>query len=488
MDPILEALIEHLGAERPVQALSGAIELWGRWPVPALADAIDVLSERVGALHAPVADHTGWLDAEARGWVTDLETLVPLLHSPTRLRDRIDQLEGRGDDPRLARIYGTLVATPPSTSSRSFALWTAVFRRCERMGDPRLRRVLATRASLPAESEEAFWPRFLGKVEGLLASLPNAIEPSRAELGALRRFTEACHTAPLPSLAEIERQERAARAPSRALEPLYAAVYADPSDDGARHVLADALTEAGSPHGELIQLQMLDAPTARQTKRMRQLEKLHGRDLLGAIEPVVLPSPIAFRRGFVSSAVAYLPTPDMAALASAPEWRTLEEIWVDDPSVAMGLPVLDHLFVTSARALAEACAADPPFRVTRVTVYLDEMERNTGVPLGVAGLPHVKSLRVLGDYTIPHAFLESLLASPLFRQVEWIGIGPWAAHHTVREHPDRPRYVASSDTVDDRGTTSVEGPWPLTLDYDPRMRKIVRKLNVARKKRERLLR
>ena len=57
------------------------------------------------------------------------------------------------------------------------------------------------------------------------------------------------------------------------LETLYERVFADPDDDQARMVLADALAELGDPRGEFIVIQ-LTAPggRARGIARLRELQ------------------------------------------------------------------------------------------------------------------------------------------------------------------------------------------------------------------------
>ena len=80
------------------------------------------------------------------------------------------------------------------------------------------------------------------------------------------------------------------------LDALYAAVHADPSDDGPRQVLADALLERGDPRGELIALQLARArgePTvaARETALLRE----HASEWAGELARA---GTVVFERGF----------------------------------------------------------------------------------------------------------------------------------------------------------------------------------------------
>ena len=117
--------------------------------------------------------------------------------------------------------------------------------------------------------------------------------------------------------------------PKRDLDALYAAVYAAPDDDAPRAVLADALTDAGDPRGELIAIQLREAAgdaTPELTARARELVKKHAKQWLGALRPIVYRGEL--RRGFLHTlelAGSYA-TKQWDAIATDPALATVEEL------------------------------------------------------------------------------------------------------------------------------------------------------------------
>ncbi len=106
------------------------------------------------------------------------------------------------------------------------------------------------------------------------------------------------------------------------LGALFDAVYANPDDDSARLVLADALTERGDPRGEFISLQCAAAPE-RHGHRVQVLQRKHWRHWLGEL-PAVQSNDLQFHKGFVSHAVL-----QPAGLASdSRQWATVESLKV----------------------------------------------------------------------------------------------------------------------------------------------------------------
>ncbi|MFO0597081.1 MAG: TIGR02996 domain-containing protein [Myxococcaceae bacterium] len=105
------------------------------------------------------------------------------------------------------------------------------------------------------------------------------------------------------------------------LEPLFAAVFERPADDGPRHVLADALQEAGDPRGEFISLQLQARRNERSERRMQKLLDRHRETFLRGLKPLVMPGDQVWRRGFLESATVLLDglqvdLPDLATLRS----------------------------------------------------------------------------------------------------------------------------------------------------------------------------
>jgi uncharacterized protein (TIGR02996 family) len=135
-----------------------------------------------------------------------------------------------------------------------------------------------------------------------------------------------------------------ALAPRRASQPnersLLAQIAAEPRDLEARRVYADLLTEREQPRGEFITLQLLAAEGALDAagqRRMRQLERIHGRDWLGELGSLIH-DPV-YERGFVVRCrlgSASSPT-DLWQSTVAPEGRA-ELAAVRDLTVAGTVP------------------------------------------------------------------------------------------------------------------------------------------------------
>jgi uncharacterized protein (TIGR02996 family) len=130
------------------------------------------------------------------------------------------------------------------------------------------------------------------------------------------------------------------------------AVYANPDDDAARSVYADALQEDGDPRGELIALQLLPTLDGKQAKRVAKLlaDRASIARWLGPLAPVVR-EPV-FERGFLHRCRID------GKLIEHPAWSTVRELVLDDlapiDSPAMkSLRAVWHLPVALARQLAE---------------------------------------------------------------------------------------------------------------------------------------
>lgn len=87
------------------------------------------------------------------------------------------------------------------------------------------------------------------------------------------------------------------------LDVLFSAVWADPTNDAPRAVLADALSERGDPRGEFISLQLArhaGSSTVESRRRERELLTTHHDSWVGPIAPLIEHAHVAFERGFVS--------------------------------------------------------------------------------------------------------------------------------------------------------------------------------------------
>ncbi len=113
----------------------------------------------------------------------------------------------------------------------------------------------------------------------------------------------------------------------RSVDGLLAEIYAHPTDDGPRLVLADLLQEAGDPRGELIALQCRGGDPARE----KALLVVHARAWMGEIGVAVAKGsgrdrPV-FRRGFLASAYLTFKNPQEAVrIGGDPAWATLDRL------------------------------------------------------------------------------------------------------------------------------------------------------------------
>jgi len=109
------------------------------------------------------------------------------------------------------------------------------------------------------------------------------------------------------------------------LEDLFAQVYASPDDDEVRRILADALTEAGDPRGELITFQL--HPDVDYQRRAMRLVQQNGLRWLGALRGAVIP--LGYERGFLAHAQV-VDTEAAAILRDHREWATLHTLELAD--------------------------------------------------------------------------------------------------------------------------------------------------------------
>jgi uncharacterized protein (TIGR02996 family) len=181
---------------------------------------------------------------------------------------------------------------------------------------------------------------------------------------------------------------------ARSARALLAAVLADPTDDEARLVYADFLSQSGDPRGELIAVQCA-LPTAHKAKRAalakreKALLKAHGRKWTKHASQVAIEC--RFLRGFVGSITA---TANTFVNHGAKLWDTdpLEELVLSKPT-ATGL-----LALAAARHVArlQSFRLSSPF-------YADRAADVTAVRRFLAS-PHVGKLR--------HVALEIHAAAP----------------------------------------------------------------------------
>jgi uncharacterized protein (TIGR02996 family) len=296
--------------------LRDVLAAWRMSREPTLADTIDQLTREALAAWQPPherdarAFHRAWFDhADAlttRGWaagsLTELLPGEPAAHQTGAFVQRVSRLRRLGPDPRVCRAVLALIrAAPPILHvPRAFDACVAVI-------------AGALDARLTAQLEEVA-----------------VAVPSRAK--ALRDVIAALRLEP-PGIAtlRIGRREVSATMPTE-LADLWRDVLANPDDDGARGVLADALQARGDPRGELIALQLATDVDEVGYARIDELLQLYGAGWLGPLQAISRRA--HFSRGFVTRLELREREPGrvMASLDSEPSLATVEAVVVGEAS------------------------------------------------------------------------------------------------------------------------------------------------------------
>ncbi len=173
-----------------------------------------------------------------------------------------------------------------------------------------------------------------------------------------------------------------------ALEQAWSLALARPADLDARQVLADALLEVGSPHGELMRLQ-LDWRRGHPRRadlevREEELIATHAAALLGdASLPLRLE--LDWEAGFVSHALAVSATRDLETLFQAPAGKLVRAVQVTD-------------FAAPLAALAAALARHAPPTLTELRVGLANVVERAVVDVAplFSALPRLARLDLTG--------------------------------------------------------------------------------------------
>ena len=350
-DPFPDALVAVRDG-RFGDALAALLAGWQHEPSSELRGLIELLSAEVSVMAAPELHGRGataqaaWLRRAGEASASDVPALVATLTEASS-RDaaaRLDALVEWLPDPRIDRVMVGWLETVPYRATMTRPFWRKAFAALRELRDrelvPRLEDADAAIASSVAPAM-ASWLR--GELAKVLAELRGKLIVAAAPTPPI--LVEIAH-------AFVARRAAAASAQPRAeLADLLAAVYADPDDDGARLVYADALLERGDPRGELIALQCRlahapDSPDAKQLRRrIRELLDSHGKLWLGELAPIVR-SGYRFERGFLAACRIDPARADrVRALVGHPAWATVREL---GGSAAIAL----HPVMRSLRTLA----------------------------------------------------------------------------------------------------------------------------------------
>lgn len=324
------------------------------------------------------------------------------------------------------------LTTPPWHAGRAKPFFKQVCKRLVAIGDPRGRTTLgAARKAIPKVVKGASmrgW--FTEQIDRTLAALEQARDAtplSSADAKLAARAGKALANQPAPQ----RKQSRRTQAASELLE----AIRANPTDDGARQVYADVLTEQGDPRGAFITMQLARAgqpPTAARAKQELQLLFTHARIWLGELAAVIgglsrhalavgpsrlterRSSPwrasLRFDRGFLAGCRLRGSRAKIAAIAGHPELATVEELALDEHGhlvlAASELPALDELAIASEQVdllIARPAGA----RVTTLTLY----EGDAGFVDHIVACAKLPALRTLRLQTRSNRFTDEARAA-----------------------------------------------------------------------------
>jgi uncharacterized protein (TIGR02996 family) len=181
-------------------------------------------------------------------------------------------------------------------------------------------------------------------------------------------------------------------------DALLAAVYAAPFDDAPRAVLADVLTEAGDPRGELIVLQLQrhrGEATRKSLQRERQLLR-HGNQWYDGLDADGA-TDIVLERGFPASARLG------AGEIRAPGWATIETLFLTPAHVFAGstqLGALRRLYYLAARDLGAARVPDPELEVVSIVDYHVGLDAETELAPRTLGFAAPQDFGTMLDHAV----------------------------------------------------------------------------------------
>lgn len=292
---------------------------------------------------------------------------------------RLRALEGKRD-PQLSNALEQVLRDPPWTSNGARPVFQRVFDLVRASRDPRFS-TLAREVRWTMRAPQEAWMRagLAAAVAGLPEERP--LTPAQTEL-----------LANVPS---------APAAPRRA--PDFAAVYAAPADDAPRHVLADALLEAGDPRGELLALQLMASPTAADRKREKALLAAHAKAWLAPFGRT-LGADVVFRRGFPAEGLVKLRDQgDADRYGALPEWATFERLSWSPPKTGQHLraagfvgPAFRHLEVAEGLYVPWLLESDVAFALRAVSGRVESpatLRRLVETP----HLPRLRTVHVTDD-------------------------------------------------------------------------------------------
>ncbi|MBA3398105.1 MAG: TIGR02996 domain-containing protein [Deltaproteobacteria bacterium] len=220
-------------------------------------------------------------------------------------------------DPRVDAAFTEILKTVPYRATSTQKFWRALFPLMQDIRDP------SQLARLEAIT-----------FEGVAVTMGGWLRTQRDKLVVKLRPRLTAAPPPLPpivrELAAALASGRAANVAERAgIDELLHAVYANPDDDAARMVYADALMDRGDPRGELITVQtrLVEHPDDRALRaREKELLETHGKTWLGDLARIVIGGG-RFERGFLAECRLDSAKLDhVKQLVGHPAWSTVHTL------------------------------------------------------------------------------------------------------------------------------------------------------------------
>jgi uncharacterized protein (TIGR02996 family) len=384
------------------EAVAALLDAWRASPAPAIAAKIDELAPACPA--SETIDRVRTVRATAAiGLIAPLEEL--------------------GGDPRVAAAIIRLLQDPPFHATGAQPFWTILFRIAAKHLDQRSRGPLALlperyRALIRGGSMRDWMKKKLTALITSIPADPPALDDVDAKILASIRPTAHATAAPAP-------------APASKLAELLAAVYADPADDAARAVYADALQQKGDPRGEFIALQLAGDPDS--LARADRIRKRHQPAWLGELGAAVHKTFIGWRRGFLANVTPTMTLPKLAQLGPSRMWSTVEEmdlltfpakptwripfaVWMERMTALRRVPeVLLEVLGWIPAAVRE--------RLEEVGPVIDQSELGAALAI-VEKLPRLRALGLStnGPEAFTPADVAAIVRSPLYGRLETLKV------------------------------------------------------------------
>lgn len=362
-------IAEALSLVRAGQTEQGLEMLLACWRVvrnPEVAEIIGALSRQIAS--PPIEGKTR--QTRYRAWQNladdlterDVDTLLDALPSFSRQQATtlLDELDTWLPDPRVARWLTDQVCHPPDgyQGIPAVAFWERVLELLLVHKDPRqVPRLSAAAEHYATGAHKYRVGEFLGAA--LLTTLAS-IHSSEESTVLPPTEAKACE-----DLRQIALPNTVPTRLETSEESLRTQVYADPSNIELRYVLSDALQELGNPWGEFIALQLRASEhtvTDEQNRRLRELERVHGRSWLGGIERALTRKGLVFRCGFpVAGSLSSVDWPGAHELLDRVEWSTFEALCIR----GVGERPRKHILANPALISLRTLRADEPISTNR---------------------------------------------------------------------------------------------------------------------------